>query len=335
MTPDVEPAVLRAFLDTRFGAAGDFALDRAVGGQSNPTYFVTHTGRRMVLRKPPRGPILQGAHAIDREYRVMRALGPAGVPVPAMILHHDDPEPLGTPFYLMERVEGRVFETAAMPGVGPAERRALFLAFAEAMAALHGVDPDAVGLSDFGKREDYFARQIHGWTRRLRGGEVRIPALDRLAARLAEAPPPDEGPLAVAHGDFRIGNVMFHPVEARVVAILDWELATLGPPLADLGFACMAWETAPEEYGGISGLDHRALGIPAREEFVAHYQAHARPAGPLRPVHVAVALFRFAAIFAGIAERARAGTAADPRAGEVGPLAEAFARRGLAVLETA
>ncbi|MFA5120935.1 phosphotransferase family protein [Zavarzinia sp.] len=331
---DFEPAALRGFLDGRFGAAGDFALERIGGGQSNPTYFVTHGGRRMVLRKQPAGPILRGAHAIDREYRVLEALHPTDVPVARPILYHADAGLLGTPFYLMERVEGRVFDNCALPSVAPAERRDLWLALADALAVMHRLRPEAVGLADYGRPGNYFERQITRWTRQWReSASEPIPELDRLADWLPAHMPPDDGAVSLAHGDFRMGNVIFHPTEPRVVAILDWELSTLGHPLADLGFCVLPWHSAPAEYGGILGLDWAAEGLPEEAEFVARYHLGNPGAGELLPFHKAFALFRFAVIFVGIADRARLGNAAGANAAETAPLARRFARRGLEVIE--
>jgi aminoglycoside phosphotransferase (APT) family kinase protein len=278
---------LRAFLDETFGKNDRFEIERISGGQSNPTYFVTHGTERMVLRKKPSGPILPGAHAIDREFRVLSALHPVGVPVPRPILYHHDPGLLGTPFYLMERVVGRVFSDCALPGLEPEERRAQW----------RGSDSPP------------------------------IPALDRLAEWLPENLPPDDGMVRLAHGDFRMGNMLFHPMEPRVVAILDWELSTLGHPLADLGFCVMPWHSAPEEYGGILG----ALGIPEEEEFVARYMKGAPGTAPLLPFHKVFALFRFSVIFVGIADRARAGNAAAENAAQVG--LERFAKRALEIVD--
>ncbi|UMA66211.1 phosphotransferase family protein [Roseivivax marinus] len=327
---DFDPEALQRALDAELGKAPMEELSRISGGQSNPTYFVTHGGRRMVLRKQPNGKILKGAHAIDREYRVMKALGGQGVPVPEMIHYHEDAGAIGTPFYLMERLDGRVFEDCSLPGLEPGERRAIYDAMAQAMARMHAVDPEAAGLGDYGKPGNYFERQVARWTRQLRASEQGGgPELERLADWLAENLPEDDGLSAVAHGDFRLGNMMFHPTEPRVIAILDWELSTLGHPLADLGFCGMTWHTAPDEYGGILGLDREALGIPDLATFEAEYHAHARPTPPLRDFHVIFSFFRFAVIFVGIADRARAGNAAGSNAEEVGPLAQAFARRAV------
>ena len=324
---------LHRFLDERFGAAPVLELDRISGGQSNPTFFVTHGTRRMVLRKKPPGILLPGAHAIEREFRVLKALfDRTDVPVPRPLLLHEDEALLGTPFYLMERVEGRVFADCALPDVAPGERRALYFAMAEAMAKLHAVRPAEIGLSDYGRPGNYFARQIGRWTGQWQASSSpRIAALDALAKWLPDNLPEDDGAVAIAHGDFRLGNMLFHPTEPRVVAILDWELSTLGHPLADLGFCCMPWHTAPDEFGGILGLDRTALQVPAQAEFVDRYYRSAVATAPLQRFHIAFALFRFAVIFVGIADRARTGNAAAANAATVGPLAERFAKRGMDV----
>ncbi len=330
---DFDPDALRGFLDAEFGA-GNMALERIGGGQSNPTYFVDHGGARMVLRKKPNGATLRGAHAVDREYRVLGALHGTDVPVPRPLLYHDDPALLGAPFYLMERVEGRVFHDGALPGLSPSERGAIYLSMAETLARLHAVRPEAVGLGDYGRPGDYFARQMRRWSGQWEASEGGpIPALDALIDWLDACRPADDGANAIAHGDFRLGNLLIHPDEPRVVAVLDWELSTLGHPLADLGFCCMPWHTAPEEYAGILGLDRTALGIPAEADFVARYGAVAGDGPPLERFHVAFALFRFAVIFVGIADRALAGTAASAEAARLGPLAARFAQRGLDVAE--
>ncbi|HRK24046.1 MAG TPA: phosphotransferase family protein [Beijerinckiaceae bacterium] len=330
---DFDDTPLRAFLMSRFGETPSFRLERIAGGQSNPTYFVDHGEHRFVLRKQPDGPLLRGAHAIDREYRVLTALNPTGVPVPRPILFHEAPDIVGTPFYLMERVEGRIFASGALPEAAPGERNALWMGLAKALAHLHALRPDEVGLGDFGRPGNYFERQLARWSRQWHESSSQpIPELDALAAWLADHLPADDGAVSIAHGDYRMGNVIFHPTEPRVVAILDWELATLGHPLADVGFCAMAWHTAPEEYGGILGLDLAACGLPTQEQFVSCY-ARANPSvAELQPFHLAFALFRFAVIFVGIADRARQGTAAGTDARSIGPLARRFAVRALEVI---
>lgn len=331
---DVEVARLEAWLAGKLPDERGLSLRRIGGGQSNPTYLVDWGGARLVLRKKPAGAILPGAHAVEREFRVLRALEGTDVPVPRALWLEEDAGVLGTPFYVMERLEGRVFSDAALPGLSPDERREIYLDMARTLARLHAVRPERVGLSDFGRPGNYFERQIGRWTKQYQASpSPRIPALDRLAAWLPANLPPDDGAVAIAHGDFRIGNLMIHPTEPRVIAVLDWELSTLGHPLADLGFSVMPWHSAPDEYGGILGTDWRARGIPERAAFLAQYHAHALPTAPLAPFHVAFALFRFAVIFVGIADRARAGSAASEDAATLWPLAERFARRALEAIE--
>ena len=318
---------LQRYLDARFGR-GDLVLSRIEGGQSNPTYFVDHGGRRMVLRKKPAGPILPGAHAVEREFRVLDALSRTDVPIPRPLLLEADAAVIGTPFYLMERLDGRVFSNCALPELPPAERRGVYMGMADAMALLHAIRPDDVGLADFGRPGNYFERQLARWSRQYEESpSPRIAALDQVAAWLRENLPADDGRVAIAHGDFRLGNMLFHPTRPEVIGILDWELSTLGHPLADLGYCCMPWHTAPDEYGGILGMDLPAEQLPEEAEFVSRYYASAVPTAPLRPFHRVFALFRFAVIFVGIADRVRAGSAAAANASRLGPLAARFAAR--------
>jgi aminoglycoside phosphotransferase (APT) family kinase protein len=329
---EFEPARLDAFLrDAIPGLAGPMALTRISGGQSNPTFFVTYANRRLVLRKKPGGEVLPSAHAVDREARVLQALAATEVPVPPVVLFHAEPDVVGTPFYVMERVEGRVFDSCDLPGAAVAERRAMYLSFAETLAKLHDVDWQAAGLEGFGRPGNYFERQVGRWTRQWEAQRFRdIPELTKLAAWVGAHIPADDGETAVVHGDYRPGNVLFHPTEPRVVAVLDWELSTIGHPLADLAFSVIPWRSAPDEYGGILGLDIAGLGIPAEAEYVAQYYAsRRRPAPRMESFHIAFAMFRFAVIFEGIAARARAGTAAAANAASVGELSVALARRGL------
>jgi aminoglycoside phosphotransferase (APT) family kinase protein len=310
------------------------SLERIAGGQSNPTFFVTFDTRRLVLRKQPPGELLPSAHAIDREYRVMGALRKAGVLVPTVILYCEERDVIGTPFYIMDRLEGRVFHDGALPDVSGDERRLMYRSLAQALAALHNVDPASVGLSDYGKSGNYFARQITRWTKQWELSRTREDAnIERLIAWLPENIPNDDVTV-VTHGDFRIGNVMFHQKEPRVIAILDWELSTLGHPLADLAHACMGWHSGPHEYGGLTGLDLAALGIPNEAEFTQAYYEAAHHGLRMSRFHMVFALFRFAVIFEGIAARAKAGNAADANAATVGPLAASFAQHAVDVLRS-
>lgn len=312
------------------------ALERIGGGQSNPTWFVDWGDARLVLRMKPQGPILPGAHAIEREFRVLHALQDSDVPVPRVLWLEEDAAVLGTPFYVMERLEGRVFDSARLPGVTPQERREMYLDMARTLARLHALRPEAIGLSDYGRPGNYFARQIARWSAQYdASGGPRIADLDRLVDWLPRNMPPDDDAVAIAHGDFRVGNMMFHPTEPRVIGVLDWELSTLGHPLADLGFCVIPWHSAPDEYGGLLGTDWRGDGIPEQAEFEAEYHAHARPTAPLHAFHMAFAMFRFAVIFVGIADRARQGSATSQDAAALGPLAARFAARAIEVIDAA
>lgn len=327
---DLDTSALTRWLSARLPGEQGLSVSRIGGGQSNPTWFVDFGAARLVLRKKPDGPILKGAHAVEREFRVMQALAQTDVPVPRARWLEEDTAILGTPFYVMDRLDGRVFPDASIEGVTAKERREMYLDYARTLARLHAVRPEEIGLGDFGRPGNYFQRQIDRWSRQYAESPgPRIPALDRLVDWLPANLPEDDGAVSIAHGDFRIGNLMYHPTEPRVIAVLDWELATLGHPLADLGYAVMPWRTAQAEYGGILDTDWRAAGIPTEDDFVAEYMAHALPTSDLTPFHIAFALFRFSVIFVGIADRARAGNANSDNAETLGPLAERFAERAL------
>jgi aminoglycoside phosphotransferase (APT) family kinase protein len=327
---------LDAFLrSTIAGLEGGITLQSIAGGQSNPTFFVSYANRRLVLRKQPPGALLPSAHAVDREYRIMTALAATDVPVPPTILFHAERDLLGTPFYLMERVEGRVFSDPSLNEVdSPAERRAMFLSMAETLARLHRVDWKSLNLSDFGKSGNYYTRQISRWARQWHLSKTReIAELDALSAWLSVHIPADDT-TTISHGDFRIGNLMFHPREPRVVAVLDWELSTLGHPLADVAYSALAWRLLPNEYMGMRGCDLELAGIPSERDYLDHYLKFAPSSGPLEPFHFAFSLFRLAIIFEGIAARARGGHATAADAADVGTLSIAFARRGLEAAST-
>lgn len=325
---------LEAFLKGAIaGLEGPMRLEPISGGQSNPTFFVSFDNRSMVLRKKPDGVVLPSAHAVDREYRVMQALAASGVPVPEMLLYHEATDVVGTPFFVMQRLQGRVFPAYALPELAPAQRRAVYLEMAQTMARLHRVDWAAIGLSDYGRPGGYFNRQIARWTRQWQMSKTAENAdVERLIAWLP-AHIADEGETRISHGDFRLGNLMFDPVEAKVVGVLDWELSTLGHPLADVAFNCIAYHTLPAEYGGIRGLDLDAMGIPGQEEYLQHYYHHSGRSDGVSAFHFAFALFRLSVIFEGIAARAASGNAVAENAAQVGALAKAFARRGVEFIE--
>lgn len=329
-TAEFDPAVLERFLKANLsGLRGAMRLERIGGGQSNPTFFVSFDNRQLVLRKQPAGDLLPAAHAVDREYRIMKALAGGSLPVPELVLFHEGREVVGTPFYLMERLQGRIFPQCELPGMAPEERRAIYLAMAETMARLHQVDWAAAGLSDFGRQGAYFTRQIARWARQWEMSRTGENADIELLRVWLPANLPEEAETTIAHGDFRLGNLMFHPSEPRVIAVLDWELSTLGHPLADVAYNCMAWRTLPSEYGGIMGLDLQALGIPGEDEYLRHYYRASGRRDGVTTFHFAFALFRMAVIFQGIAARAASGNAASANAAEVGALSAAFARRAV------
>ncbi|GHD12873.1 phosphotransferase family protein [Tianweitania populi] len=302
------------------------------GGQSNPTFFLSYDNRDLVLRKQPAGQLLPSAHAVDREYRVMAALAGQGVPVPRMVLYEEDPALLGTKFYVMERLDGRVFHDSRLPELAQGDRAAAYRDLATVLARLHSVDVATTGLSDFGRHGSYFERQIARWTKQWHLSKTReIPDIDALAAWLPQNIPADDR-TTIVHGDYRIGNVMLHPTRPEIVGVLDWELSTLGHPFADLAHTQTLWFITPEEYGGVMGIDFARQGIPTREAFEDTYLQAAGLSEGLQPFHLAFALFRFGVIFEGIAARALDGSATSTNAAEVGKLSSVLAARAADIL---
>jgi aminoglycoside phosphotransferase (APT) family kinase protein len=312
------------------GLCDELVIERASGGMSNPTYFLRAGDWSAVLRKQPDVSLSPSAHRIDREYRVICALADSVVPVPAPIFYCDDAAIIGTPFYVMERLEGRIFADASLPGVSAAERRACYQSMAETMATLHNVDWAAAGLSDFGRTGDYFARQISGWAAQwAQFGMTDNPAIDQLLAWLRENIPAGTT-TAICHGDFRFANLMFHAHESRVVGLFDWELSTLGHPLADVAFNLQSWLLQPDDNGGVAGLDLEALGIPTLRAYLAHYYALAKNTERLSRFHIAFAMFRAAVGVSGVAMRAAAtdGDTATPKR-----FAKAYANAGVSAID--
>ncbi len=311
------------------GYRGPLQVERFAGGQSNPTYRLTAANGRYVLRKKPDGVLLPSAHAVDREYRVMTALRDTPVPVPRTFGFCDDASVIGTPFFVMDCVEGRIFWDPALPELSRDERAALWDDINRVVAELHRVDVDAAGLADFGRPGNYFERQIARWTRQYRASETgTIEAMDRLIEWLpAHVPAGDE--TTIVHGDLRLDNMIVHPTEPRVVALLDWELSTLGHPLADFSYHVMTWRLSAAQFRGMAGKDLAALGIPGEAAYVAAYCARSERA-TIEPAawefYIAFSMFRLAAILQGIARRAEEGTASSAEAVETGrkarPIAE-------------
>jgi aminoglycoside phosphotransferase (APT) family kinase protein len=330
---DFDPARLERYLKQQLpDLSGAMTVRRIGGGQSNPTYRLCFGSGDVVLRKQPAGELLPSAHAVDREHRVMAALGQTDVPVPKMLHLCADRSVIGTLFYVMEALDGRVIHDSSLPGVAPAERAAIYESMNEVLARLHKVDWRAVGLEGFGKPGNYFARQINRWTRQWYASKTReIAEIERLIEWLPAHLPAGADETTIVHGDFRLGNLMLHPSEPRVIAILDWELSTLGHPLADLAFNCLLWHTTRTMYGGIEDLDQAALGIPSEQDYVRRYCERSGRSDGITPFHLAFAMFRFAVIFEGIAQRARIGTAAAANAEQVGRLSVDCARRAWAL----
>jgi aminoglycoside phosphotransferase (APT) family kinase protein len=306
--------------------AANLVVEQFQGGQSNPTYRVTTAERRYVLRRKPPGTLLPSAHAVDREYRVMSALAATDVPVAKMVALCDDESVLGTAFYLMEYVEGRILWDPTLPGMTPAMRAAHYDALNRVLATLHRVDGAAIGLAGFGRPGQYIARQVARWSKQYEaGGAEPIPAMDRLREWLPQHLPPGEE-TSIVHGDFRLDNVIFHASEPRVLAVLDWELSTLGHPLSDFAYQVMAWRLTPKEFRGLKGFDLAALGIPDEAAYVdAYCRRTGRTAIPHWEFYLIFNMFRIAAILHGVLSRALQGNAASQNAIEQGSKARLVA----------
>lgn len=315
-----DEAALARYLRAQLpGFDGQLEVRQFQGGQSNPTFHLRTAGGEYVLRKKPPGKLLPRAHDVEREHRVMSALAGTDVPVPGMRLLCDDESVIGTTFFVMDYVPGRVFHDPALPESAPAQRAAIYEDLARVLAALHRVDWRAAGLEGFGKPEGYMQRQVALWTRQWQAARVEdMPAMDLLAHWLPEHLPPDDEPACIAHGDYRLGNVLIHPTEPRIVAVLDWELSTIGHPLADLGYTCLAYHLPPGFGGtsGVAGVDLNGTGIPDEQAFVASYCRHADREPPRSlDVFIVFSMFRLASIAAGVWRRGLDGNAADSRAG--------------------
>ena len=311
---------LEAYLSTSItDFAGPVAIRQFKGGQSNPTYLIETPARRYVLRRKPPGKLLPSAHAVDREFRVITALSAQDFPVARPLHYCDDASVVGTPFYLMDFVEGRVFWEPDIPDATAAVRAAIYDSVNATLARLHSFDPAALGLADFGRGENYVARQVERWSRQYRASETeRIEDMERLIAWLPGHLPPT-APVRLVHGDFRLDNVIIAPSSSEVVAVLDWELATLGDPLADFAYYLMAWDmpTSPSGvgFGSLVGRDLGAFGIPTRSAEVEAYRSGTGlDPGPHLATYLAYNFFRLAAILQGIAGRVRDGTATSENA---------------------
>ncbi|HEY1750821.1 MAG TPA: phosphotransferase family protein [Caulobacteraceae bacterium] len=298
------------------GCKGAIEVRQFHGGASNPTFMIFAGDQRLVLRKKPPGQLLASAHQVDREYRVMKALGTVGFPVPHMRALCLDEGVIGTTFYVMDYLAGRIFRDARLPDLDPAERTAVYDQVNATLARLHAVDYQAIGLGDYGRPGSYFARQIDRWTRQYRGAETQaIPAMEALIQELPKRMPADEE-TTIAHGDYRPENMMFHPTEPRVIAVLDWELSTLGHPLADLGYVCMLWDSKSPSWGTMDGVDFATSGLPTREAFVADYTRRTGRRIDDLNFYLAFAAFRLASIGQGVFKRNLDGIGAHDAGGD-------------------
>ena len=315
------------------GIGGAVRVRQFRGGQSNPTYLLEAAAARYVLRRKPPGRLLRSAHAVDREFRIISALHAAGFPVPRPVALCVDESVIGTMFYLMAFVEGRIFWDLDLPGCTTAERSAIYDAVNATIARLHSFDYAALGLEDFGRPGNYFERQIARWMQQYRSSETRpIEAMDRLIEWLPDNVPADDS-AAIVHGDFRLDNLVLHPTEPRIVAVLDWELSTIGHPLADFTYHLLPWRMPDVGLGsvGLLGKDLAALGIPDEEAYVGRYCDRTDRSGiSQRGFYAAFNLFRLAAILQGIAGRVRDGTAASAHARQAAASVAPLAALGLA-----
>jgi len=314
----IDEAALAAWLEANVeGFAGPITLTKFPSGQSNPTYKVSAVSGDYVLRRKPFGPLLPSAHAVDREYRLLSALHPLGFPVPEPLALCDDSDVIGAIFYVMEMAKGRPYPDGSLPDFDPATRTRMYEQLVDTLAELHNIDPVAADLADFGRPGNYFERQVARWTRQYRDSETDyLPEMERLIAFLPETLP-EQSRTSIVHGDYRIDNVVFDG-DGTLTAVLDWELATLGDPLADFSYLAMQWAMPADGGAGLSGLDLAALGIPTLDQIVARYSARSGvPVADKLDWYFAYNLFRLAGIVQGIKKRVIDGTASHAQAAEM------------------
>ena len=333
---ELDDATLGSYLaESITGFVGPVISKKFSGGQSNPTYLLTADSGDYVLRRKPPGQLLKSAHAVEREYRVMQALASSGVPVPQTFHLCNDESLIGSVFFVMEYIEGQIYWDPSLPELNKVQRGETYQEMCRVLATLHQVDIDTVGLSDYGKPGDYFARQINRWTQQYIASQTEsIAAMDAVIDWLPANLPADNGRVALVHGDYRLDNMIFNASEFRITALLDWELSTLGHPLADLAYQCMQLRMDPGKHlSGLNGVDRAVLGIPSEQEYVAQYCAHC---GLERidhwPFYLVFSFFRMAAILQGVKKRAIDGNASSDVALEYGALVKPLSAKALGVI---
>ena len=333
---DFDVAQLADYLEDKVaGFKGPLTAEKFAGGQSNPTFKIMAASGEYVLRRKPPGELLKSAHAVDREYRVLSALANTEVPVAEVYHLCEDDSVIGSMFYLMEFKAGTVFWDPALPDMSNAERVAIFDKMNQVLVDLHSVDVDKVGLADYGRPSNYFSRQTDRWSKQYRASELEtIGDMDRLMEWLPQNMPADDGKLVLVHGDFRLDNIMFHPSEPRPLALLDWELSTLGHPYADLAYQCMQLRLDNDSVlAGLGGIDRQALGLPSEEDYVALYcQRMGLDNIPNWNFYVVFSMFRFAAILQGVAKRAQEGNASSDKASRMGLLVKPLAKMAVELI---
>ena len=328
---------LGRYLHTELPWLGDLLDARKFSdGQSNPTFLLSFTSGQYVLRRQPAGELLQSAHAVDREFRVIAALQGSAVPVPRAIHLCTQRDVIGSLFFLMSYQPGRIFWDPTLPDLDARERSAVYSEMNRVLAALHDIDIGAVGLEDFGRPGNYFERQVSRWSRQYRASEIEpIPAMDRLIEWLPQNMPVDDGLVSLIHGDFRIDNIIFDTDSSRALALLDWELSTLGHPYADLAYQCMQWRMARDcVIPGLGEVERETLGIPSEQQYVAEYcERRGLAAIPHWNFYLVFSYFRFAAILQGVLRRAIDGNASSSKAFDYGALAPVLARDALELID--
>ncbi len=333
---DFDTNKLAIYLEQQInGFKGPITAEKFAGGQSNPTFLINAASGKYVLRRKPSGELLKSAHAVDREYRVISALANTDVPVPKVYHLCEDDTVIGSMFYVMEYIDGRVMWDPALPDENEENRKAIYSEMNRVLAALHSVDIETVGLSDYGKSGNYFERQTGRWSKQYRASETEvIPEMETLIEWLPANMPADDGKVALVHGDFRLDNMMFHPTEVKVLALVDWELSTLGHPYADLAYQCMQLRMKrTSNMPGLGDVERISLNIPTEEEYVAEYcERMGLEAIPNWNFYLAFSFFRFAAILQGVKKRAIDGNASSDKAMKMGELVKPLAEMAVTLI---